>query len=178
MMRGAIGYHLVYDDNTFGCPDCHYVHFEKDWRPKWVADEQKFQIECINRDCRHELIVFVKDGLMFVTPIRIEKFINRKKNKIQTMRRITDIQAHVNRYADVNINDKVKLVAALSESIEADRQKLLDQMKANMEKLQNGELPTDEPAQTKRTRKKKDEQPQDQSQEDDTLPSEISSDDL
>lgn len=149
-------HYIVYNDNTFNCPDCHCVHFEKDWRPYYVKDGEKFKFRCVNSQiCDHTLIAFVKEGLIYVTTYKIEKFVYRKKNKIKTMKRITDIQAHVNRYADVHINDKVKLVAALQQSIDDDRKALIEKMKLHQEQLQNGIIPEDEPAKNKRTRKAK-----------------------
>lgn len=157
-MIGLKDHYKLYDDNTFNCPYCFYVHFEKDWRPKWKADGEKFQIECLNKDCRRELIAFIEQGIVHVTTLKVERFVFRKKNKIKKMKRI-DVQSHVNRYVDVHINDKVKLIEALQLSVDNDRENLLIKRNEEIEKLKQGIIPEDEPAKPKRQRKKKDEQP-------------------
>jgi hypothetical protein len=150
-------HYWVYDDNTFNCPFCRYVHFEKDWRPKWKEDGEKFQIECINHSCRRELIAFIKDGLMHVTQLAIERFVYRKKNKVKMKTRI-DVQKHANRYTNVDIRDIANLIVKLNELIAFGRQEMIERMKSEVEQLEQGELPIDEPStKPNRSRKKKEE---------------------
>jgi hypothetical protein len=121
------------------------------------------------------MIVIRIENYMFVTEKKIETIIN-KKQKPQTLMKNINVQAHVKRYEGVDINDKVRLIKALNEAVENDRKQLVEDMKAKLAQLENGEIPAPPPTndldKPKRTRKKKN-QPEEEQQQEEEISDEL-----
>lgn len=158
MFLGTIDHFIVYNEGEFACPKCHYIHFQDVWWPFYKADFEKFEIRCKNSKCYIYLVAMRVDNYMLVTEKKIETFL-QKTNKIN-MKSI-NVQAHLKRYEGVDINDKLALIEALKKMIEQDRVDMVESMKAKLAQLEKGEIPAPDPVdenKSKRTRKKKDAQ--------------------
>lgn len=155
MFLGAIDHYIVYNENEFACPKCHYIHFEDTWRPFYKQDFEKFYLRCKNSNCYTYLVAMRVDNYMLVTEKKLETFLY-KTNKIQMLMKRIDVQAHLKRYEGVDINDKLALIEALKKMIENDRVQMVEDMKKKLQQLENGEIPAPDPIaedKPKRTRK-------------------------
>jgi hypothetical protein len=137
-MIGTIGHWKVYDDLTFNCPKCFLVHFEKDWRKKWVKDMQEFPIICINPECQKWLVVIVKDNFVLVTTSELNTFI-KKTNR--AMKKNINVAMHLKKYADISPECKVLMIKGLQEMLEEDRQQEIKDLEAKLESLKSGVYP-------------------------------------
>lgn len=154
-MIGTENQYIVYDDGTFNCPLCAFVHWPKDYAYFLNKYGNEFQIRCLNtKQCRTRLMVIVDGNIVKVTTkawdeafkrnMRPKRDYNNNNNKtVFTMKKI-NVSAHANRYVDVETTDKIELIEALKELVENDRKAKIIEMEEHIQKLKSGQFPLKE----------------------------------
>lgn len=153
-MIGTENQYLVYDDGTFNCPLCAYVHWPKDLKYHLEKHGQgtEFQMRCLNqKHCRTRLMVIVNGNIVKVTTKAWDEafkrnrkpkrdYNNYNKQTLPVMPKI-NVKAHLGRYTDVDASQLLELIEGLKELVEADRQRKIIEMEDHIAKLKNGEFP-------------------------------------
>lgn len=57
------------------------------------------------------------------------------------MEKRINVQAHLKRYVETHVDDKLALIKGLQDLVENDRKALIEKMTAHIESLKNGEFP-------------------------------------
>lgn len=82
-MIGTKGHYILYNDDTFNCPECKYVHFVNDWNVYFVKDGDMFSMKCCNNNCKRKLIVYRQNGIMHVTTYKLDALV-KKQNRLKS----------------------------------------------------------------------------------------------
>lgn len=152
-MIGTENQYIIYDDGTFNCPLCAFVHWPKDYAYHLNKHGNEFQMRCLNtKQCRTRLMVIVDGNIVKVTTKAWDEafkrnmrpkrdYNNNNKQTLPVMPKI-NVQAHLKRYTGVEASQLFELINGLNELIEADRVRKISEMEDHIEKLKKGEFPT------------------------------------
>ena len=153
-MIGTQNQYIIYDDGTFNCPLCAFVHWPKDYASKLEKYGNEFEMRCLNYPCRTRLMLVIDGSIVKVTTKAWDEafkrnrkpkrdYNNYNKETVFTMKRI-NVNAHAKRYVDVETSDKLGLIEALQGLIENDRKAKIEEMRDHLQKLENGQFPIKE----------------------------------
>lgn len=138
-------YEPVFSFDCMGCNTSICITFINDklyvWRFAWFRE---WYTKSFHQLTRQRKVWRLANKPYHMLTRQEHNFLNYNKIKILKMAKKINVDSHVKRYDGVGINDKIRLIEALNQSIEEDKKKLREKLQRQIQILDEGGIPEDD----------------------------------